>query len=402
MAKRKQDSQQVLDGWVTQKLSKSKTKGLLVSCPVCNKLVALQFVDSHLELECQKQQERAGLSYTPVLSNKGSCSEDKAQLVVAYGARNRRKYGLNAEQLQALVPCSVVMGVLGREMAEELLQSMYDKAQQWERGTWWMFGQQRTAPRASAYYLLTQHQDEQKGVEDEQMSSESSNEIKVDETPDVLLRANEVIQEKVNEFENGKNWKPTYILANYYKDGQDSVGQHSDRITRLGPRPIIASLSLGASRVFRVRQPKQISGCEYDYIDIPLAHNTLVVMWQGMQEEWLHEVPKSTNIKTMHPISGPARINLTFRQLKSEWQNFAPKCRCGRQSIMKTKPCQENQQQESFKVLETILPRGIYFYMCDNTQGPGCGFFKKLEVLAQEKQQVNNTPTIILSSPIES
>ena len=48
-------------------------------------------------------------------------------------------------------------------------------------------------------------------------------------------------------------WRASYCFGNLYRDGQDASGAHADRLTLLGVRPIIASLSLGASRLFRVR-----------------------------------------------------------------------------------------------------------------------------------------------------
>jgi alkylated DNA repair dioxygenase AlkB len=48
-------------------------------------------------------------------------------------------------------------------------------------------------------------------------------------------------------------WRASYCFGNLYRDGQDTSGAHADRLTLLGVRPIIASLSLGASRLFRVR-----------------------------------------------------------------------------------------------------------------------------------------------------
>jgi alkylated DNA repair dioxygenase AlkB len=40
------------------------------------------------------------------------------------------------------------------------------------------------------------------------------------------------------------------VLANLYRDGNDTMGWHSDDEPELGAQPIIASLSLGATRKF--------------------------------------------------------------------------------------------------------------------------------------------------------
>ena len=43
------------------------------------------------------------------------------------------------------------------------------------------------------------------------------------------------------------------VLLNYYRDGNDSMGMHSDDERELGPEPVIASLSLGVTRHFTMR-----------------------------------------------------------------------------------------------------------------------------------------------------
>jgi hypothetical protein len=53
-------------------------------------------------------------------------------------------------------------------------------------------------------------------------------------------------------------WLPSYAVANCYANGDAGLGQHSDRTTRLGPLPIIASLSLGATRTFRLHRTQHL------------------------------------------------------------------------------------------------------------------------------------------------
>ena len=42
------------------------------------------------------------------------------------------------------------------------------------------------------------------------------------------------------------------VLANWYRDGQDSNGWHADNEKELGVNPIIASVTLGTERVFQM------------------------------------------------------------------------------------------------------------------------------------------------------
>ena len=94
------------------------------------------------------------------------------------------------------------------------------------------------------------------------------------------------------------------VLINHYRDGQDSNGWHSDNERELGPDPIVASLSLGGSRDFRLRhnETKQTH-------TINLTHGSLLVMHSGMQTHWQHTVPKRAHAES--------RINLTFRAIKN-------------------------------------------------------------------------------------
>ncbi len=43
------------------------------------------------------------------------------------------------------------------------------------------------------------------------------------------------------------------VLANRYRSGADAMGWHSDDEPELGPQPVIASISLGATRRFALR-----------------------------------------------------------------------------------------------------------------------------------------------------
>lgn len=96
------------------------------------------------------------------------------------------------------------------------------------------------------------------------------------------------------------------VLINLYRDGNDSVDWHADDEPELGPEPVIASLSLGATRRFDLRH--RASG---ETIRIDLPPGSVITMSGRCQAEWLHRVAK-----TKRPV-GP-RINLTFRTIFAE------------------------------------------------------------------------------------
>ncbi|MFM7105778.1 MAG: alpha-ketoglutarate-dependent dioxygenase AlkB family protein [Flavobacteriales bacterium] len=93
------------------------------------------------------------------------------------------------------------------------------------------------------------------------------------------------------------------VLLNYYRNGSDSMGWHSDNEPEMDTH-CIASVSLGASRVFALRRGK--SGKS---LRTMLHHGDLLVMI-NLQELWQHCVPKSSG-------SNDPRMNMTFRRIKA-------------------------------------------------------------------------------------
>lgn len=96
------------------------------------------------------------------------------------------------------------------------------------------------------------------------------------------------------------------VLANLYRDGQDSMGWHSDDEPELGAQPVIASLSLGAERRFRFRRRVPRGTRAAQASGITLSHGSLLWMAGDTQRHYQHDLPKSAG------VSQP-RINLTFR-----------------------------------------------------------------------------------------
>ncbi|PYX62287.1 MAG: alpha-ketoglutarate-dependent dioxygenase AlkB [Acidobacteria bacterium] len=92
------------------------------------------------------------------------------------------------------------------------------------------------------------------------------------------------------------------LLCNLYRDGNDSVGLHADAEPEMGP--VIASISLGAGRLFKLkRENGAIAFSER------LPHGSLFVMAGDTQKHFKHEVPKEPGVTQ-------PRINLTFRRIE--------------------------------------------------------------------------------------
>jgi len=97
-------------------------------------------------------------------------------------------------------------------------------------------------------------------------------------------------------------------LANLYRNGCDSVDWHSDDEPELGDAPIIASLSLGASRVFELKhRTKSMLKAR----KIALHHGSVLVMKGATQRHWRHRIAK---VKALQQ----ARVNITFRRIENE------------------------------------------------------------------------------------
>jgi alkylated DNA repair dioxygenase AlkB len=105
------------------------------------------------------------------------------------------------------------------------------------------------------------------------------------------------------ELEAANGARFAFVLLNRYRDGNDGVAWHCDREVAGLARPVIASLTLGATRAFELR-PK---ADRRRVISIDLEHGDLLVMRGTTQEHWEHRVGKDPRIRG-------ERLNLTFRQ----------------------------------------------------------------------------------------
>ena len=96
------------------------------------------------------------------------------------------------------------------------------------------------------------------------------------------------------------------VLLNYYRDGNDSMGWHRDNEPELGKNPVIASVSLGATRRFLMKHIRQ----DEQRMEFHLEQGSVLLMVGETQHNWKHSVPKTRAV--MQP-----RINLTFRVVQN-------------------------------------------------------------------------------------
>jgi alkylated DNA repair dioxygenase AlkB len=111
-----------------------------------------------------------------------------------------------------------------------------------------------------------------------------------------LLQLKNLIEEKSSETFNS-------CLLNLYHNGDEAMAWHSDGEKTLKENGAIASMSIGAERVFQFKHKQNNK-----QIQILLEHGSLLIMKDETQKYWLHRLAKSSKIKT-------PRINLTFRTI---------------------------------------------------------------------------------------
>ena len=93
------------------------------------------------------------------------------------------------------------------------------------------------------------------------------------------------------------------MLANWYRDGGDKMGWHRDNEPELGRKPVILSVSLGATRDFQLRHMQTKSALIF-----PWSTAAYLVMKGDSQQLWEHQLPQRKRVQA-------GRINLLFERL---------------------------------------------------------------------------------------
>lgn len=170
--------------------------------------------------------------------------------------------------------------------ADALYQQLWHEIE-WRQDTISMYGKPVLIPRLNAWY----------GDADAHYSYSGLQLTPLPWTP-ALLTVKKQVERYIGESFNS-------VLANCYRDGNDSVAWHSDDEFELGKQPLIASVSFGATRrfVLKHRKDKKLSP-----VNLELSSGSLLIMQGSTQQYWHHCVPKQKGVTE-------SRINLTFRQI---------------------------------------------------------------------------------------
>jgi alkylated DNA repair dioxygenase AlkB len=176
------------------------------------------------------------------------------------------------------------------ETADKLLQH-FTKVLQWEQPEITLFGKRRPVPRLQAWYGDDDASYQYSGLLMQPLPWE-----------DKLYQLKQYCEQTCEVTFNS-------VLANLYRDGNDSMGMHADNESALGGQPVIASVSLGVNRNFDFKH--QTTG---EKRRVVLSHGSLLIMRGATQQFWHHGISKSKRVSS-------ERINFTFRCVQSKQAN---------------------------------------------------------------------------------
>lgn len=178
-----------------------------------------------------------------------------------------------------------------------------------------------------------------------------------------FMNQNMIKPSNLLEYLSKEPWHGNACIVNYFENSSNNLDWHSDRMTYIGPHNFIVSISLGATREFRLRKKFVDESCGNPIYSLLVPHNSVVIMRPGCQELFKHSVNAMRAPVQLNPISGRSRFNITFRFYRKLFANSQPSCHCNLPMTLRT----------SFKKDET---RGKYFWSCENKyQNKDCGCF---------------------------
>lgn len=165
------------------------------------------------------------------------------------------------------------------------LMTYFIERLQWQQPAITLYGQTRLIPRLQAWYGDPNSQYEYSKLLMQPLPWDSR-----------LHKLKQACEKKCDARFNS-------VLANYYRNGNDSMGMHADNEPELGHQPIIASVSLGQTRRFTFKHIHSKVTHK-----IGLEHGSLLIMRGDTQQYWQHGMNKSRT------QTGP-RLNFTFRSV---------------------------------------------------------------------------------------
>lgn len=269
------------------------------------------------------------------------------------------------------LPCTLELKIFPVELANRLLKFLMEESQTWSRNEFHMFDRAVSSPHSSIVYTS------ERGLYESKAFTYNGRQItNVRMFNDDMLEARDIVERAVNaeikkrglaKYQYPGKWRTTVAVCNKYDGAKESVGFHSDQLTHLGPHCVIASVSLGVTREFRLKERLYSTagistGKEGPGISVHLPHNSLTIMHAGCQENYKHSLIPAAAIDP-HPISKNTRINITYRMYLNNFKSESiPTCTCGNPMILRTMANKSRQD-----VGETKGDGYSYMWMCGNS-----------------------------------
>ncbi|KAG8827605.1 hypothetical protein FRC17_007751 [Serendipita sp. 399] len=354
-------------------------------------------------------------------------------------------------------PCTMHPSILPPELASELFYAMLGEATDWSRNKWWLFDRVVESPHRTSFYARNLKGDLDK-EDDMQEAAKYWYNGRPTAPPRSFLpqmeAACEIIERVVNEEIRKRGtlyplewpsteehpWRANVAAANCYTGPFESycpIDSHPygeiDVFGTLSDYCIfIIGLGVpGTSRMFRLREV--IPQSERDErnaqtFNIPVTHNSLLIMHASCQERFKHCVPPQQTIDAFKPPFPPppalakqgdkddqmemmppdtSRINITFRFYRPDFApKSIPRCHCGVPTILRPDMKGLRRKQEDFAGIQGEIPKMDskftretaayavgssgwnevvtmrYFWMCyagAQNDGKGCNFFQLLD-----------------------
>ena len=171
------------------------------------------------------------------------------------------------------------------EEYSSMLFNQFHKKTSWVQNDIIIFGKKHKIPRLNDWY----------GAVDMKYSNIHFEAKPMTKTLNQVLSK---IEKETNTFYNS-------VLMNLYRNGNDSMGWHSDDENIYNQTSPIASLSLGGARWMKFKK-KNVHGLGKKTLKLKLNSGDLLIMKYPTQDKLRHSIPKSlTDMES--------RINLTFR-----------------------------------------------------------------------------------------
>jgi alkylated DNA repair dioxygenase AlkB len=198
----------------------------------------------------------------------------------------------HAERALNILPkdgCAQYLPAILSAQHSKNLMAQLETSLTWEPDVLMMFGKKITTRRKIAWVGDSQCFYTYSGIK-------KNPQAWIQELLTIKSRLEELVQSEFNS-----------CLLNFYHDGDDGMGWHSDDEKELDTNAPIVSISLGACRKFSFRHKE-----DKTTIPLYLENGSALIMRYPTQRFWRHALLKSKTVTS-------PRINLTFRKILTHY-----------------------------------------------------------------------------------